>query len=591
MSCFRRSNNPSFQSMDSSNNPDNSDKGQQLLDCLKSAIGMLNLAATDPLRQAINLCDRPPAQNNTQHNFRILVFAPFNYGKSTLLNAILGERTLPIDLIPTTGASITVRYGAELRSQIHFKDGRVLNEAGTELLKQFAILDGDRRMREDVQSVEVYCPHPFLQTGVELVDLPGTDDREAQDTLVKQQLLTADLVIQVLDGRKLMTLQERENLRDWLLDRGIETVLLVVNFLNLLEPEEQKQVYNRLRFVAESFRANLPNGVSNLYRVDALPALRARLKGDAAAVQTTGLPIFESALQTIVQTQGSQTAELRLPRIQKLGEQVQHRLEQRIAELTATTSPAAPSSDTESRTAQQKLEIQQRAQQLIQKGFAASLSEVRDRLNLTNLITRYQYGAVDALRRFEFRTWEQLAIAADWTEQQQALTDWVIKACNFFNLAQPAPLKFSFPPEPEVIYVNDNSSRSDRTSAAPVAIATGLGWVFGGPIGAAILGGASYIANEALGEELKNESTQVVSQAEQAYEIAVRNYLSQFRTMAIAAIERYELETRPMIQHNITIPDRSTVSSTPSAQPAAQQHELNLLNSILTDLRSLIGAS
>jgi hypothetical protein len=580
--------------MDNSDNFDQADKVQRLLDCLKSAIGMLNLTATDPLRQEINLCDRPSSHNNVESNFRILVFAPFNYGKSTLLNAILGERTLPIDLIPTTGASITVRYGEELRSQIQFKDGRVLNEAGTELLKQFAILDGDRRMREDVQSVEVYCPHPFLQTGVELVDLPGTDDREAQDTLVKQQLLTADLVIQVLDGRKLMTLQERENLRDWLLDRGIETVLLVVNFLNLLEPEDQKQVYNRLRFVAESFRANLPNGVSNLYRVDALPALRARLKGDAAAVQTTGLPILESALQTIVQTQGSQTAELRLPRIQKLGAQVQHRLEQRIAELTATI-PSSASSQSDSysdrQTAQQKFEIQQRAQQLIQKGFAASLSEGRDRLNLTNLITRYQYGAVDALRRFEFKTWEQLAIAADWAEQQQALTDWVIKACNFFNLVQPAPLRFSFPPEPEVIYVNDSSSRSERTSAAPVAIATGLGWVFGGPIGAAILGGASYIANEALSEELKNESTQVVSQAEQAYEIAVRNYLSQFRTMAIAAIERYELETRAMIQHNITIPDRVTVSSTPSARPAAQQHELNLLNSILTELRSLIEIS
>jgi tRNA U34 5-carboxymethylaminomethyl modifying GTPase MnmE/TrmE len=31
-------------------------------------------------------------------NFQIAVFAPFNHGKSTLLNAMLGNRTLPIDL-------------------------------------------------------------------------------------------------------------------------------------------------------------------------------------------------------------------------------------------------------------------------------------------------------------------------------------------------------------------------------------------------------------------------------------------------------------------------------------------------------------
>jgi replication fork clamp-binding protein CrfC len=250
---------------------------QSRLNALQTAIGLLELAPTDPLRQDVQaICTH--SQNP---NFRIAVFAPFNYGKSTLLNALLGERTLPIDLIPTTGAAIVVKYGPTLHTRIRLTNGRELSANGTELLSRFAILDDNRRMRDDVAAVEVCCPHPFLQLGVEFVDLPGTDDREAQDALVKNQLLTADLVVQVLDARKLMTLQERETLRDWLLDRGIETVLFVVNFLNLLEPHDQKQVFNRLRFVAESFRAKLPAGVSNLYRVDALPALRARLKGDS----------------------------------------------------------------------------------------------------------------------------------------------------------------------------------------------------------------------------------------------------------------------------------------------------------------------
>lgn len=43
-------------------------------------------------------------------------------------------------------------------------------------------------------------------------------------------LLERDLVIQLLDARKLMTLGERENLRDWLLERGIKTVNFVANF-------------------------------------------------------------------------------------------------------------------------------------------------------------------------------------------------------------------------------------------------------------------------------------------------------------------------------------------------------------------------
>ena len=270
-------------------------ESQALVPLLQSAVGALNLRDTDALKQEVTvLCDR--LQNP---NIRVAIFGPFNYGKSTLLNALLGDKTVPIDLIPTTGAAILVRYGEALHTTITLTNGSQIEAAGTEILQEYAVLDEQRRMRDDVESVEVTCPHEFLKTGVEFLDLPGTDDQAAQDELVKHQLLSANVIIQLLDGRKLMTLGEREHLRDWLLDRGLETVVFVVNFLNLIEPEDQKQVMRRMRFVAESFRSKLPSGVSNLYRVDALPALRACLKGDRAQVESSGLPALETALQTI----------------------------------------------------------------------------------------------------------------------------------------------------------------------------------------------------------------------------------------------------------------------------------------------------
>jgi hypothetical protein len=33
-------------------------------------------------------------------------------------------------------------------------------------------------MRSDVADVEVYYPDSWLKMGIELIDLPGTDDRE-----------------------------------------------------------------------------------------------------------------------------------------------------------------------------------------------------------------------------------------------------------------------------------------------------------------------------------------------------------------------------------------------------------------------------
>jgi signal recognition particle receptor subunit beta len=541
------------------------DTAQQRLEQLKTAIALL--PAADDLRRDLSAI----ARSFQPQVFRIVVFAPFNYGKSTLLNAILGEKTLPIDLIPTTGAAITVRYGPQLQTTIQFVDPeRSVTSDGTDVLKQFAILDDQRRMRSDVVSVEVACPHPFLQLGVELVDLPGTDDQEAQDRLVKSQLLSADLVVQVLDGRKLMTLQERENLRDWLLDRGISTVVFVANFLNLLEAEDQKSVMNRLRFVAESFRSQLPSNVSNLYRVDALPALRGQLKGDSDAVQMSGLPIFESALQAIVQAKQTAPVPLedKLPRLNAFSQEVQSALK---IEIQIASSETDPRLDKPMR----KLEIQQQAQQLIQKSFAASARELRDWLDLSQLVDRYHLSGSIALQRFDFDMWFQ-GLELDWEIQQRKLTEWSDKACDFFGLPAAAKFKMQWPMEPEVIFPAATTTSDDSDNAvAPVAIATGLGWVFGGPVGAAVLGGGSYLLNKTRNPLAIGVDETRLSRVQQAYDQAMQNYLTQLNTLGLAAIAQYERDVRSTLY--------TELKAEPSA-PNPEQYRVDLLRRMLAEL-------
>ncbi|MBD1939581.1 dynamin family protein [Microcoleus sp. FACHB-68] len=534
-----------------------------LLNHLKSALGVLELDKNSQLyRDALSICDYLE-----KPSFRIAVFGPFNYGKSTLLNAILGNRTLPIDLIPTTGAAITVKYGNELHTRITLKDGTEINEKGTDVLKQFAILDDERRMRNDVTYVEVFCPHPFLQGGVELLDLPGTNDQEAQDNLVRDQLLTADLVIQVLDARKLMTLGERENLRDWLLDRGIKTVVFVVNFLNLLEAEEQKQIYNRLLFVAESFRSELPNNLSNLYRVDALPALRARLKGDTSAAQTTGLEMFESALQTIVAMQEDKIA-IRLPRVLAIATQIQQALQTKMRDI-----------NTELESAEQKrkakLEIKQKAQNLIKKGFQDSILEIQSWLNLSSLLSNYQSDLISALQKGEFRTWERVSFKQALVDYQQAIVKWVNQACEFFNKEQPAGLVISFPGDPQVILPNPPPNSKSSNSAAPIALATGLGWVLGGPVGAAVVGGATYFLNQNTDPKNPESSDSYLNQVQEAYANAAREYLTLFSNQALLALSEYERKADRVINFQI---------AEEPADITSRQHQQQLLQSLLDNL-------
>jgi replication fork clamp-binding protein CrfC len=516
----------------------------ELTDALKSTCKVLNLDRNSQLHQDVNsICDYL-----VNPNFKIAVFGPFNHGKSTLLNAMLGDRTLPIDLIPTTGAAITVKYGTTVRTQIMLVDGTEIYRHGTEVLQQFAILDGNRQMRKDVASVEVFCPHPFLETGIEFVDLPGTNDREAQDNLVKDRLLETDLVIQLLDARKLMTLGERENLRDWLLDRNIKTVIFVANFLNLLEPEEQKQVQNRLLFVAESFRADLPPGFSNLYRVDALPALRARLKGDVALANSSGLVAFETALQNLVGILQQNRGNVRLPRVETVAFQLQTLLRDKIDHCS---QPIKIFDDKE----KSKIDIKQKAQNLIYQGFKTSIYELESWLSLPNLLRRYQGDIAVALAENNFPSWQTGTFKKDLAELQNSVMKWLYQAYEFFKSERPEDLKIPFPNVPQLTLPQkpNTINSSDITDPGSIAVGGGIGWLLGGPVGAAVVGSISYI----LSQSLQNQDQKSVKESyhQQVAKIcidAAENYLSNFSSQGLSILAEYEQKAAKVIYFEVS---------------------------------------
>ncbi|MEM1172494.1 MAG: dynamin family protein [Cyanobacteria bacterium P01_H01_bin.35] len=513
---------------------------ENLTNYFNSALGILELEPDCQLRKDVISIYEYLANPS----FKIAVFAPFNYGKSTLLNALLGERTLPIDLIPTTGAAIYVKYGKELETRIQLKDGSIINANGTDILKEYAVLDDNRQMRDDVTSVEVYCPNSFLARGVEFLDLPGTNDREAQNILVQEKLLTADLVVQVLDARNLMTLGERENLRDWLVERGIKTVVFVVNFMNLLTPEEQKEVSNRMGFVAESFRSELPNNISNLYLVDALPALRGRLKGDISVAQTTGLATFESALQSIVEIYGEKT-NIKLSRVGAIASQLCQVIKVNAQEVTKELI-AIQEQKTE------KFQIQKRAEKLIKEGFQRSSSNFQSWLYLTNLLAKYQFELAVVLEQRTFNIWESEKFRPEALKYKQEISDWVDQAAEFFQVEEIEELIITFPEAPKVFLPPPPPSETKKSGGLRnLAIASGIGWLLGGPMGAAVVGGATYL----LSDNKQNKSQNLASykeQVKQAYANAARDYLSRFSTVTLKVIEEYEVMAEKVIKVPVT---------------------------------------
>ena len=540
-------------------------KHQILLTSLQSLLGVLEIVPDSQLyRDTLAVCSYLE-----QPVYRIAVFAPFNHGKSTLLNALLGSKTLPIDLIPTTGAGIVVQYGAQLATEIVLYNGETVKEAGIKVLSQYAVLDENRRMREDVAEIKVSCTHPWLKTGVELLDLPGTNDREAQNDLVRDKLLSADLVIHILDARKLMTLEERQHLTQWLQNRGIAKVVFVVNFLNLLTTDEQQKVRQRAYFIAENFRSDLPIGVSNIYCVDALPALRARLKGNLAAAKATGLTTLESALQTIV---SQQDCDRKLPRVIKVAESLLQQAKLKQQELEKSSQSLKQES---------KHRVKQKAAQLIQQGFERSVSDLRGWIYLPKLLTNYQPNIAIALQQARFDCW-LLEFEAEVQDRQQTVNKWINKGCEFFAHSNPQLLAIDLPASP-VIQIPE--SIPDRTTENftknKSSNISEFNHILQGKIGSVVLGGASYILNKVAPKPsaTHTSSTHNVSRTKissQVYADAAAIYLKEFSDRANVRLTAYE----QLAQQYITYTPQLNSDRT------ATDYQLQLINNSIDNLQT-----
>lgn len=145
--------------------------------------------------------------------FLVVVIGEFNAGKSTFVNALLNEALLPSGITPTTEMIEVVRF-SETAQRVP--------------------------VRQDA-AVRIWAHPNTLAPGVALVDTPGTGSvfKRHEDT-AKSFLHRADLVIFVLSAKRALAETERLYL-DLARNYG-KKIILVINQVDLLKPDEQQQV-------------------------------------------------------------------------------------------------------------------------------------------------------------------------------------------------------------------------------------------------------------------------------------------------------------------------------------------------------------
>jgi ribosome biogenesis GTPase A len=449
---------------------------------------------TEAIISAISLLDGEDGQNFkrewtelsrylTRKETRVAVLGPFNQGKSTLLNALLGGRHLPVDIVPTTGAAIYIRYGERLETSIDLRDGRILRQSGCKLLERFAVLDERRRMRDDIRRVEIFCPHPLLKQNVTLVDLPGTNDCAEQNALVKSELFSADAVVQVLNARQLFTMDEENKLREWVIESGVRHVIFVLNFSQLLEPDERRAALERAQTIVKGCLGSL-SPHSRLYRVDALPALRSQVSGDALGLMQSGLLDFAAGLQELIR-------EIRQNRRLPLDHR-SHRQRVFAVKLLASLRERQRRELSElSEAERQRCAMDEAKKQkllAVQNKIARQARNLRGEFNQSNLMTKHGDSLKAALGANCYENWRANYFQPFIDSRIDAINHYLTEAKGFQRdgSAKSFLFKVQLPPAPVTETVLPVKTSIANDSSGDVGGAEAVGAIAGAAIGTAV---------------------------------------------------------------------------------------------------------
>lgn len=238
------------------------------------------------------------------YEFKIVVVGEFSRGKSTFINALLGEKLLPSKALPTTATLNKISYANEKKVTIHYHDkNSPLKEISLDDFKTLNAprepIEGDhqsedlfKKQSEYLQSisfVNIKYPLALCKNNISIIDTPGTNDLDpARELLTNAIIPQSDVAIMLLSSLKILSESEISLLRDRLLENDIQKIFLVINFKDQVKSDDYERLIN---FVNDNTRNYLQN--PKIHLVSSAEALNGKRKQNGDVLSTRKGKVIE----------------------------------------------------------------------------------------------------------------------------------------------------------------------------------------------------------------------------------------------------------------------------------------------------------
>lgn len=235
-----------------------------------------------------------------EERFHLAVLGQFKRGKSTLLNALLGEALLPVSVVPLTAIPTFLHPGPNLQARIVYQNGHSPETFSprqpgelTTILARFVTEEGNPHNQRNVAYVEVYHPAPLLRRGVVLIDTPGIGSTFRHNTEATLNFLPqCDAALFLVSADPPLTEVEVEFLKE--VRAKVARLFFILNKVDYLNAAEQQAAHSFLKKVLRE-QVGLANP-EPIFCVSARQGLEARQTDNPQLWQQSGLVELEERL-------------------------------------------------------------------------------------------------------------------------------------------------------------------------------------------------------------------------------------------------------------------------------------------------------
>jgi small GTP-binding protein len=174
-----------------------------------------------------------------QERYSVVVLGEFNHGKSTFINALLGQPLLPTGITPTTAILSHLLHGPRTTATLVMESGERRTVPAKGLAEWLTVEGVEAKRDSGLHHVEITHPAPILENQLTIVDTPGVNDiNEQRAEITYGYLPRADAAVFLLDATQILTASERQFLEERILRSTRDRLIFVVAKADLLDEAE-----------------------------------------------------------------------------------------------------------------------------------------------------------------------------------------------------------------------------------------------------------------------------------------------------------------------------------------------------------------